>query len=254
VTVPLAVTVSSSGGGPLNRNARAAAERWHLPYYERKRNTGLEGVMGDFAEAFLVLGGDGWTLRDPTVTLRFTPGMAALRIKRIEAGYTLDDHLVKLTELKAGDSVVDGTLGLGADALVCAHVVGPTGRVIGIESSLPLYALVDEGTKPLRLPLEVRLGDSLEHLRAMETASIDVVVLDPMFDHPKKASPHFELLRKFADHRPLEPATLDEARRVARRWVVVKGGRYTQEFRRLGLTHAMTSRFKSTVWARIGPQ
>lgn len=247
------VTVSSSGGAALNSRARAAADQWQVPFYERRRNAGLEAAMGQVAEAFLVLGGDGWTLRDASIELRFTPGMAALRIKRIEAGYTLDDHLVKLTELKAGDSVLDGTLGLGADALVCAHVVGPTGRVIGIESSLPIYALVSEGVKSQNLSLEVRHGDNLALMRSMPAASIDCVMLDPMFDQPKKSSPHFELLRRFADHRPLDVETLTEARRVARRWVVVKGGRYTKEFDRLGLKPTFTSRFKSTVWARVGP-
>ncbi len=248
------VTVSSSGGGALNAKARAAATRWQVPFYERKRNAGLEAAMGQVAEAFLVLGGDGWTLRDPSVALRFTPGMAALRIKRIEAGYTLDDHLVKLTELKSGDTVLDGTMGLGADALVCAHVVGLTGQVIGIESSLPIYALVSEGLKSQKSSLQARHGDNRELMRSMPAASVDCVMLDPMFDQPKKSSPHFELLRKFADHRPLDRETLDEARRIARRWVVVKGGRYTKQFDRLGLKPTFTSRFKSTVWARIGPR
>ena len=91
-------------------------------------------------------------------------------------------------------------------------------------------------------------------MRSMPAASVDCVMLDPMFDQPKKSSPHFELLRKFADHRPLDRETLDEARRIARRWVVVKGGRYTKQFDRLGLKPTFTSRFKSTVWARIGPR
>jgi tRNA1(Val) A37 N6-methylase TrmN6 len=177
-----------------------------------------------------------------------------LRIKRIDAGYPLDDHLIKLTELKAGDSVLDGTLGLGADSLVCAHVVGPAGRVIGVESSLPIYALVSEGIKLRKTALEVVHGDARLVLESLPAHSIDCVVLDPMFDQPKKSSAHFELLRKFADHRPLDPVTLAQARRVAKRWVVVKGGRYTKEFDRLGLKPTYTSRFQSTVWARIEPE
>ncbi len=249
---PLAVTVSS-GGTRLIPSARDAAHRWGLPFFDRARNAGLKEEMGLFAAAFLVLGGDGWTLRDETVALRFSLGMAALRIKRIEAGHTLDDALVKLTELKAADTVLDGTLGLAADAAVCAHVVGPGGRVIGVESSLPLYALVSEGVKPLKLSLDVRFGNSLEVMRAMPSRSVECVVLDPMFDRPKKSSPTFELLRKFADHRPLSPELIEHARRIARRWVVIKGGRYTHEFRRLGLEHANTSRYKSVVWSRIEP-
>lgn len=248
----LAVTVSSAGTR-LIPAAREAALKWGLPFYHRARNTGLEDEMGSFATAFLVLGGDGWTLRDEAVALRFSLGMAALRIKRIEAGHPLDDSLVKLTELTAGDTVLDGTLGLAADASVCAYVVGPTGKVIGVESSLPLYALVSEGVKPLGLSLDVRFGDARDLMASMPARSVDCVVLDPMFDRPKKASPTFELLRKFADHRPLTPETIEHARRIARRWVVVKGGRYTHEFRRLGLKHADTNRSKSVVWSRVEP-
>ncbi len=253
MSCPLAVTVSSSGGKSLLTQARAAAVRWQLPFFDRRRNAGLDVEFGAFADAFLVLGGDGWTLRDSSVAVRFTPGMAALRIKRIVAGHPLDDHLVKLAELRAGDRVLDGTLGLGGDALVCAHVVGPSGRVIGVESSMPIYALVSEGVKAQGYSLDVRHGDAREVLTTMAPASVDVVVLDPMFDVPKKSSPMFELLRRFADHRPLDVETVIQAKRVARRWVVVKGGRYTAEFARLGLQPTFTSRYNSTVWARLEP-
>ncbi len=249
----LAVTVSSSGGAALQRVARAAALEWGLPYFERRKNEGLEPAFGRAADGFLVLGHDGWALRTSAVTLRFTPGMAALRIKRLDAGHPLDDVLLKLTELRAGDTVLDGTLGLGADALVCGHVVGPTGKVIAVEASLPMYALVSRGLKslPNSNVFDVRHGQALDVMRSLEDQSVDCVVLDPMFDTPKKSTPPFELLRQFADHRPLERATIDEARRIARRWVVVKAGRHTREFERLGLVAAPTSRFKPTIWARV---
>ena len=40
---------------------------------------------------------------------------------------------------------------------------------------------------------------------------------------------------------------------MARRWVVVKGGRYGKEFARLGLTALKLTRFKPLVWARVAP-
>jgi hypothetical protein len=258
VSWPLAVTVSSSAKAALASIARARAEKWGLPYYERPRNTGLTPHVGVVADAFLVLGGDGWSLTDAAGALQYSPGMAQVRLKRLDAGQATLDVVVRLMELAEGDTVIDATLGLGADALVCARAVGPRGRVIGIERSLPLYALVSEGLArgglPERCaPVEVRWGDALEVLKSMAAKSADCVLFDPMFDKPKRSSPAFELLRRYASHEPLTEQTLGEARRVARRWVVVKGGRFGAELERLGLVPEPTSRHGAVVWARLRP-
>ena len=256
MVAPLAVTVSGPAKRALVEDARACAARWNLPFYDRPRNTGLEPQLGVIADAFLVLGGDGFCLTAREGSLRFTPGMAQVRLKRLDAGQGAQDVVVRLMELKPGDTVLDATLGLGADALVCARTVGPAGRVIGVERSFALWALVSEGLArgglpPRCAPIEVRHGDALEVLRAMPAASVDCVLFDPMFERPKKSSPAFDLLRRYASHEPLTREALDEARRVARRWVVVKAGRYGPELRRLGLTPEPTSRHTAVVWARL---
>lgn len=243
------VTISHSVAPELLARARQAATAWGLPFHEREKNTGLP------PGTFLVLGGDGWTLRDANGALRFSEGLARLRIKRLEAGET-DDVLVKLCELKAGDHVLDCTFGLGADAQVCAHVVGGQGRVVGIEKSLPLWALAAEGLKgqvqsPKAAPIEVRHADCVDFLKAQRPQSFDCVLFDPMFGKRKKASPAFELLRAHADHAPLPAEAIGLARRAARRWVVVKGARYTQDIKRLGLTPEPLSRYTDVVWARV---
>src|SRR6185436_6210025 len=97
----------------------------------------------------------------------------------------------------------------------------------GLEKSLPLWALAHEGVKtlvtsPKHAPIEVRLGDCVEFLKAQRPQSFDCVLFDPMFGRRKKASPAFELLRSYADHQPLPAEAIGLARRVARRWVVVK--------------------------------
>lgn len=256
--VPLAVTVTAKQPGRYIPTARAKAEEWGVPFFDRPERTPLSERIGTLADAFLVLGGDGWTLHDAQGSLYFSPGMAAVRVKRIGTPTQEEDVLVRLCELKPGDSVLDGTLGLGSDALVCARVVGPTGRVIGIEASLPLFALASEGLarKPpftASATIEVRRGNALSVFSTLEPRSIDCVIFDPMFDLPKSATPSFDMLRRYALHEPLDEATLAQARRVARRWVVVKGGRYGKEFARLGLTPLKLTRFKPLVWARVGP-
>ncbi|MBK7858545.1 MAG: class I SAM-dependent methyltransferase [Archangiaceae bacterium] len=249
MSAPLQVTVSNTLAPELLARARACAEAWGLPFFQRDKYTGLpEGT-------YLVLGGDGWTLRDPAGTLRFSEGLARLRIKRLEAGER-DDVLVRLCELEEGDQVLDCTFGLGADAQVCAHVVGSAGRVVGLEKSLPLWALASEGLKaqvssPRHAPIELRHADCLEFLRAQAPQSFDCVLFDPMFGKRKKASPAFDVLRAHAEHAPLPAEAIGLARRVARRWVVVKGARYTEDLKRLGLHPEPTSRFSEVVWARV---
>lgn len=244
------VTVSAGLDAVLIAKARAKAEEWGAPFVERTRKTGLGKLGGG---PFLVLGARGWTFHEGETELRFTPGMAMLRIKRLEQGKD-EDTLVRLAELKAGDSVLDCTFGLGADALVCARAVGPTGRVHGVEASFVLWALASEGVRELKFeglaPLVVERADHLEVLRRLAAKSVDVVLFDPMFGRPGRGSPAFELLRAHADMRPLAPEALVEARRVARRWVLVKGARYSKDLKALGLKAEPGSHNSNLVWAR----
>lgn len=252
---PLAVTVSSQTDLALAHTARAFAAEQGLPYFERPHKAALEPYLGQVAEAFLVYGGTGWSIRNALGSFVYSAGMGTVRLKRLERGEDSGDPLLSMLELQRGDTVVDATLGLAADAVVCARVVGPEGRVIGIEKSRPLSLLVREGLRAWprerSAPIEVVHGDAREVLATMPDASAAVVVFDPMFDKPKKAGSAFDVLRQYACFDPVTPEVLQEARRVARRWVVLKAARYTQAFRRLGLRPEPASRSAPVVFARV---
>lgn len=225
--VPLAVTWSHEPSGEVVREVRRVADDWGLPLYERPHKSGLRKQLGREAHVFLVRGGTGWRLVDAEGELGVSPGLAMLRLKRLEVGSPMAEPLLSNAEVRAGDVVLDATVGLGADARVLARGVGVTGRVIGVEASLPLAVLLSEG---LRLEprwagsgsIEVRHGRALEVLRAMPNASVDVVFFDPMFERTLGASPAFAALRRFADHSPFNSEAIAEARRVARRHVLMK--------------------------------
>jgi hypothetical protein len=157
--------------------------------------------------------------------------------------------------LGAGDAVLDCTLGLGADALVAAAAVGPGGRVLGLEASRLLAAWVAEGLGRLPDPaarrVEVRAADHAEALASLPDRSFDVVLFDPMFRHPRAEPPGFDLVRRLADRRPLTPEALARARRVARRWVVVKDGAPGWDLARLGLVPLPSSRGAHRYFARV---
>jgi ubiquinone/menaquinone biosynthesis C-methylase UbiE len=187
--------------------------------------------------------------------------MGALRAKRAAAratgggDATTRDPFLEAAGIRAGDHVLDCTVGLGADALVAATAAGPDGRVLGLEASAALAAWVGEGLRRSRDPaaarIEIRADDHAEALAALPDRSFDVVVFDPMFRHARAEPAGFDLVRRLADPRPLSPEALARARQVARRWVIVKDGAPGWDLARLGLVPLPSSRGAHRYYARV---
>src|SRR5215217_5858960 len=170
--VPLAVTTSTKVDAAQLQEARAVAARWGLPFLPRRAKEGIAPWLGTKVEALLVVGGDGVTLWEPEGSFGFHAGMAHLRLMRLRAGEP--DTFVRVAELRAGDSVLDCTLGLGQDALV---------------ASLALCAVAGEGLRRYErgadtCVVEVVHADAREHLKTLPSDSFDVVFFDPMFAKP----------------------------------------------------------------------
>ena len=133
----------------------------------------------------------------------YHPNMAFQRLKVLKNGGT--DCLTTVCGLERGMTFLDGTLGLASDAWVAAHVVGETGRVVGIEKSLPLSILVREGLafhaerepemKAVLGRMELHHGDNLEFLRSRPADSADIVYFDFMFHRPVSKSFGIETIR-----------------------------------------------------------
>jgi hypothetical protein len=162
--------------------------------------------------------------------------MADLRIHRLDSGITQPDHVLVSAEIRAADRVLDCTLGRAHDALVVERAVGREGRVVGVEASLPLFAWTQEGLRRRDSRIECVHAEARDVLRALPSASFDCVLFDPMFDRRAHHEAGFALVRRHAAGAPLDAETLDEARRVARRWVVVKAAPQSGRLWRLGLT------------------
>jgi 16S rRNA G966 N2-methylase RsmD len=180
----------------------------------------------------------------------FHPSMGLVRINRLQKG--ADDPLVKLAQLKAGDSFLDCTLGIGADALVAAYAVGQTGKVVAIESDFAIATLVDNSLRHgYNIPVDIFLNlaqikvihkDNALLLRELPANNFDVVYFDPMFLPPvDKSVSAINPLLYFADYRKLEPETVIEAIRIARRMVILKADRKSPEFKRLGFKEQLRS-------------
>lgn len=242
--------------------ARAAAARHGLPFAPRGQDRLSLVLSRAGAGAALVLSSRAALLATAEAEQRWSAGMGVLRMRRTEARQegrpvspTDRDPFLEAAGIGPGDEVLDATLGLGADALVAAAAAGPGGRVVALEASPLLAAWVAEGLRRLEAAparrIEVRATDHLAALRALPDRSFDVVVFDPMFRHGRAQPGGFELVRALADARPLEAAALDEARRVARRAVVVKDGAPGWDLARLGLTPLPSARGAHRYYARL---
>ena len=179
------------------------------------------------------------------------PNMAKLRILALEQGK--HDVLVDALQLKLGDRVLDCTCGLGADAIVASCVVGPAGRVRALEASPLLALLVERGMAscmlddppdlvPAMRRVEVCCADFADYLRCEADNAWDVVYFDPMFTETIADSAGLDLVRCLAEAGGPSPADLGEARRVARRRVVMKDRRPGHALARLGFAKVEESR------------
>ncbi|HET8539434.1 MAG TPA: class I SAM-dependent methyltransferase [Anaeromyxobacter sp.] len=259
----LAVTTPLRPSPAEEADARAAAARHGLPFVARGKRSAAEARRAAAVDALLVVSPGRSILVADGGERRWSPGIGVLRARRArgrlrgDGDATTRDTFLEAAGIRDGDAVLDCTLGLGADALVAAVAAGPRGRVVAIEASPALAAWVAEGLRRLgdeaAARIEVRAGDHADVLAALPERSFDVVVFDPMFRHARAEPAGFDLVRRLADPRPLSPEALARARRVARRWVLVKDGAPGWDLARLGLVPLPSARGAHRYYARVPP-
>jgi len=227
----LVVTTSGRATPELIAAAQDWAERLGAAYVPRRGS--LASLVGDSdVDGALVITPARPVYREPATALEyfFHPAMARLRLHNCKRGH--DDPLLRAMRLQAGDSVLDCTLGRATDAIICAWRVGPEGRVLGLERSLLLAELTRHGLRhhvdpsreltALLRHIEVACADHRAFLPECPDDSFEVVYFDPIFHEPVEQAHAMAPLRALADASPLSPEAVREARRDARRCVVIK--------------------------------
>ncbi|MAM60813.1 class I SAM-dependent methyltransferase [Maritimibacter sp. UBA3975] len=187
--------------------------------------------------------------------LSFHPNMAT---RRVAGGGAQGDHFLTIAGIGPGDHILDCTCGMGADAITAAHAVGPKGRVVALEAAPILASIVSRGLARYEAsPQLMAAMRRIEHLQteadtylaAMPNNSFDVVALDPMFATPREGGHGLDLVRLFASDWVPTATTLDQARRVARRSVVMADSGPGPRLEALGIP--VVSRDRRRWWGRI---
>ena len=238
---------------PNSRTRFCAAHRCRnrLTRQSRADHTLAAVAEGSGRKGLLVVEREGLALWIAGQTFRYHPNMATMRIRALSQHN--NDGFVDALQLTAGARVLDCTCGLGADAIVAAHVVGPTGRVRTLESSALLARLVAHGmahyaldTPPELVPamrrIEALHADFATYLRQEADNAWDIVYFDPMFAETIDMAPGLDLVRRLATPGGPSADDVQEARRVAQRWVVMKDRLPGRSLAELGFTKNKISR------------
>ncbi|MEW9667728.1 class I SAM-dependent methyltransferase [Ammoniphilus sp. 3BR4] len=239
------VTTSQKETQTLTDKARALAAQIQGTFIPRKERSIERFYEEEETDQFLVITKKRiqWYAKGKEKPFFFHPGMATVRIKRLLGGD--NDIMIQACQLRNGDSFLDCTMGLGADSLVASFAVGEEGRVTGIESEPIIALLVEQGLQALEeFPeldeaarrIEVMCSHHLDVLRKLPDKSYDIVYFDPMFRQGILESDSLQVLRGYANPTPLDIQAVNEARRVAKRRIVLKERRDSGEFERLGIS------------------
>ena len=233
----LVVTTSLRPTPELEARARRLAAAITAPY-ARRRDAGLAHLLRELGGTrALILKPDRVVLRDAATGAEyaFHPNLAPVRLANQKSGGR--ELFAEATGLGPGDRLLDCTLGFAAEATLGALLVGEAGTVVGLESAPDLAAVTREGLQTFPLPqpelaaamrrVTVVAADHRDYLPSCETRAFDVVYFDPFFAERLPGAEHsVSPLFHFGDPAPLDAASVTEARRVARRRVVVKHTKY----------------------------
>lgn len=238
------VTTIRKNGELLSEKAQKIADELNIAYVPRQKY-GLDklkqSVNSDYA---IVVHQDKLTIDLGSTELFFHPNMAQVRVKRLRSGG--DDNMLMAMAVRPGMSVLDCTLGFGADAIVSSFGVGKAGKVVGLEANPFLAYIVKNGLKTYRATnqdlesamrrIEVINEDYEDYLKKLPDNAFDIVYFDPMFQHPLLASENLSPLRLLAKTDSLQSTALEEAKRVAKYRVIFKENSRSKMFAQLGFT------------------
>jgi Putative SAM-dependent methyltransferase len=228
----LFVTTCGRANEKVIGKALQIASDLKIPYIDRGKKS-LSHHMDRLGRDCLVAGKERLELHEREKSgepFFFHPNSASFRIKRLMRGER--DPLVEAARLEEGMSFLDCTLGLASDSIIASHIIGTDGRVKGIEANEYIAYIISEGLKNWVSPLEdlneamkrveVCYGNFEEKLIDCGDKSMDVVYFDPMFEEALTDSTGINPIRNWAAYTPLTAEVIEEAKRVARKRIVMK--------------------------------
>ena len=233
MTISLVVTTAAKLTPIAERLAHEISVLLSKPYIPRQGRSLVDIYGASEASRLLVVGADQLRLYDRASGAEYFyhPNMFLSRGSVVLAGGS--DHFLSAVNLRRGETLLDCTLGFASESALASLTLNGTGKVVGLESEAVLAEVTRRGlqTFVLRSELltaalrrvEVITADNLTFLQRCKPRAFDVVYFDPFFDERLSGSEaSVTPLFVFGNSAPLSSDAVENARRVARRCVVIK--------------------------------
>lgn len=233
MTVPLTVTTAARPTIEIENQAQALSEELASPYLPRLGRSIQDIYTASNSARLLIVGADHLRLHDRITGAEYFyhPNMFLTRGSAVLCGGS--DPFLRAVNLQPGDKLLDCTLGFGSEAALASLILGDRGTVVGLESVAVLAAITRLGLQsfPLRSAelaealrrITVVTADHCDFLSNCEAGEFDVIYFDPFFSERLSGSEaSVSPLFVFGNPAPLTLDAVREARRVARRRVVIK--------------------------------
>ena len=238
------VTTSLDETGQLVEKATRYAKDLSIKYVKRNKQT-IKTLQSKVDEEVLIVNdkrGLSYYGKEGKEVF-FHPNMAIHRIHQLKQQQP--DGLVTACQLEEGMSFLDMTLGLGSDTLVAMSVVKASGKVVSVEKSFALALLVKEGLKryaelenqdiqTMIHRLNIINDDNLNYLKILPDNSFDVVYFDFMFLNTIESSSGISVIKSLVSYDQLTQEHVEEAKRVAKKRIVVKSSYKNEQLTALG--------------------
>lgn len=234
-------------GGKANQqsvqNALALADKYGYPYIDRDKQN-IDTLFNTYQTDIVITGKEKLTVI-PFSTKKpiyFHPSLSMIRAKRLIKGEK--DTFIEAAGIEEGLSVLDCTMGLASDSIIASMVTTARGTVTALEANALLYMMVTEGLKIYHSDVS-EFGEAMrriktihvnhtDYLKSLPDNSIDVVYFDPMFQETIESSSSIRKINQQTLKTDLVLETIEEARRVAKKRVVLKDHWKSERFKKLG--------------------
>ncbi|MFC4402129.1 class I SAM-dependent methyltransferase [Gracilibacillus xinjiangensis] len=239
------VTTAGRVKNDLIYRAKKIANSYNMVYVEINGRS-IQTLKDIVQEDIVIVGTEGLFVSslNSDQKLFFHPNLAMVRAKRMLQNQK--DPLVEIAKLKEGMSMLDCTLGLASDSIIASIAVGFGGSIYGLEGNPLIYLLTKEGLstfvsgnqlfdKAMR-KINVINKEHYSYMKNAETDSVDIVYFDPMFDKGIKDSTGINSIRDYALRNSMTYKVIEEAKRVARKRVILKDHWKSDRFIQFGFT------------------